>query len=80
MDIRLNEVTRKELWNEINSIVEFRLRELNGIFQNEIPITPEVIRKFGKEKDLIIDNLNNIEKEFLAQVRLSLEDNIKNKQ
>ncbi|HFD2033403.1 TPA: hypothetical protein ACF2DD_001980 [Clostridium perfringens] len=45
MNISLNEKIRKELWDEMVK-VEFKIKELKGIFQNEIPITEQVIIQF----------------------------------
>ena len=77
MEIRLNEKDRKELWSEMTNI-EFRTKELRGIFQNEIPITPEILRQFSKEKELIIDQLNNIENEVAIRVKAVLKNYLSN--
>ncbi|EGT3606805.1 hypothetical protein FKF97_10405 [Clostridium perfringens] len=52
----------------MNSI-EFRVRELKGIVQNEIPITQEVVDQFITEKDEIINQLNKLQDNFEVQVK-----------
>ncbi|EGT3620728.1 hypothetical protein FJ641_15295 [Clostridium perfringens] len=68
MNIKLNEKTRKELWDEMVK-VEFKIKELKGIFQNEIPITEQVIIQFV---DGIQDAMNE-----LAEVQDNFEIKLK---
>lgn len=81
--IKLNEKARKDLWNEISNI-EFRIRELKGVFANPIPVTQEVIDQFINEKEVIIELLTNVQDKFEIQVKSeelyqSLLNNLKNK-
>lgn len=68
MNIKLNEKTRKELWDEMVK-VEFKIKELKGIFQNEIPITEQVIIQF-------VDGIQDVMNE-LAEVQDNFEIKLK---
>ncbi|NGS95723.1 hypothetical protein G6Z25_02160 [Clostridium perfringens] len=66
--VKLNEKSRKELWEDMNNI-EFRINSLKSIFQNEIPIEKEMLNDFIKEKEDIIDRLKEIEYKFKTQIK-----------
>lgn len=68
MEIKFKQEVREEIWNQMNSI-EFRVRGLKGIVQNEIPITQEVVNQFITEKDEIINQLNKLQDNFEVQVK-----------
>lgn len=66
--VKLNEKSRKELWEDMNNI-EFRINSLKSIFQNEIPIEKEMLNDFIKEKEDILDRLKEIEYKFKTQIK-----------
>ncbi|MGU8921467.1 hypothetical protein ACV3UV_12220 [Clostridium perfringens] len=66
--VKLNEKSRKELWEDMNNI-EFRINSLKSIFQNEIPIEKEMLNDFINEKEDIIDGLKDIEYKFKTQIK-----------
>ncbi|KQC91296.1 hypothetical protein AM596_15305 [Clostridium perfringens CP4] len=66
--VKLNEKSRKELWEDMNNI-EFRINSLKSIFQNEIPIEKEMLNDFIKEKEDILDRLNEIQYKFQTQIK-----------
>lgn len=66
--VKLNEKSRKELWEDMNNI-EFRINSLKSIFQNEIPIEKETLNNFLKEKYDIISELNEIQYKFQTQIK-----------
>ncbi|MGU8679024.1 hypothetical protein ACV3Q3_12770 [Clostridium perfringens] len=66
--VKLNEKSRKELWEDMNNI-EFRINSLKSIFQNEIPIEKEMLNDFIKEKEDIVDMLKEIEYKFKTQIK-----------
>ncbi|MDU5206307.1 MAG: hypothetical protein E6182_10110 [Clostridioides difficile] len=66
--IKLNNKNRRELWDDMGRI-EFKIKELKGIFQNEIPIIQEVVDQFITEKDEIINQLNKLQDNFEVQVK-----------
>ena len=66
--VKLNEKSRKELWEDMNNI-EFRINSLKSIFQNEIPIEKEMLNDFLKEKYDIISELNEIQYKFQTQIK-----------
>ncbi|EPB8173148.1 hypothetical protein ACRTAL_002324 [Clostridium perfringens] len=68
MNIKLNEKTRKKLWDEMVK-VEFKIKELKGIFQNEIPITEQLIIQF-------VDGIQDVMNE-LAEVQDNFEIKLK---
>lgn len=66
--VKLNEKSRKELWEDMNNI-EFRINSLKSIFQNEIPIEKQMLNDFIKEKEDILDRLNEIQYKFQTQIK-----------
>lgn len=66
--VKLNEKSRKELWEDMNNI-EFRINSLKSIFQNEIPIEKEMLNDFINEKEDIIDRLKDVEYKFKTQIK-----------
>lgn len=66
--VKLNEKSRKELWEDMNNI-EFRINSLKSIFQNEIPIEKEMLNDFISEKEDIVDMLKEIEYKFKTQIK-----------
>lgn len=68
MDIKLNEKVRKELWYDMND-VEFRINSLKGVFQNETPITQEIIEQFINKKEEIIQQLDKLQDKFEIEVK-----------
>lgn len=68
MDIKLNEKVRKELWYDMND-VEFRINSLKGVFQNETPITQEIIEQFINKKEEIIQQLDKLQDKFKIEVK-----------
>lgn len=77
MDIKLNECDRMKIWDEI-TIVECRVRELKGIVQNDIPMTSEVLKQFSKDKEVIINQLNDIENEVAIRAKSAIKDYFNN--
>lgn len=68
MNIKLNEKTRKELWEDMNNI-EFRINSLKRVFQNEIEIDQNTFNEFIKEKYKIINELNEVQYKFKTQIK-----------
>lgn len=66
--VKLNEKSRKELWEDMNNI-EFRINSLKSIFQNEIPIEKQMLNDFLSEKEDIVDMLKEIEYKFKTQIK-----------
>lgn len=68
MNIKLNEKTRKELWDEMVK-VEFKIKELKGVFQNEIPITEQVIIQFVEGIQDVMNELAEVQDNFEIKLK-----------
>lgn len=55
----LNELFRKEVWEEYRDL-EYQIRELKTIVQNEMDITEEEMHKHNLTTDRVASQLNDI--------------------
>lgn len=77
MDIKLSIVDKAKINHEI-SIIEDMIRELKEDILQNISMTPEVLNQFSKDKDIIIDKLNNLENEVAIRTKSAIKDYFNN--